>query len=145
MYSHTYTHSFQGHTHTHKHAARAGYKSEEMLMPTNTLRRGSIALLWSLTHTDTHTHRAITAALACPIKLFSECRGADTACLVNPAQYRHRRSSITQACCCDSALKSLRWRPSIVSGMTRPCHLREGISHAVFIGEWASAFPTAAF
>lgn len=29
--------------------------------------------------------------------------------------------------------------------MTRPCHLPGGISHAMFIGERASAFLTAAF
>lgn len=95
---HTHTHYTFSRTHTHKHAVRAGNKSKEMLMPTNTLGRSCVALNWSLSHTHTHTYGPITAALAGPIKLFSKCCSADIACLVNPACYWQKCSSITQAC-----------------------------------------------
>lgn len=95
---HVHTHSLYifKDTHTHKHTVRGGNKSEEMLMPTNTLGRSCVALNWSLSHT--HTYGPITAALAGPIKLFSKCCSTDIACLVNPACYWQKCSSITQAC-----------------------------------------------
>lgn len=67
---------------THKCTVQAGKKSEEMLMPTNTLRRGCTALKWSLLHTKAN-HRS----LAGPIKLFSKCCRTEIACLVNPICY----------------------------------------------------------
>lgn len=80
-------------THTHKHTVQAGEKSEEMLMPTNTLRRRCVALMWSLSHT-----KANRRSLAGPIKLFSECCGAEMARLVNPVCSWQKCSSITQVC-----------------------------------------------
>lgn len=80
-------------THTHKHTVQAGEKSEEMLMPTNTLRRRCVALMWSLSHT-----KANRRSLAGPIKLFSECCGAEMARLVNPVCSWQNCSSITQVC-----------------------------------------------
>lgn len=77
----------------HRQTGRAGKKSEEMLMPTNTLRRGCTALKWSLSHTKAN-HRS----LAGPIKLFSKCCHTEIACLVNPVCDWQKCSSITQVC-----------------------------------------------
>lgn len=91
-HTHTPIHT-QGHRHTHKHTLQAGEKSEEMLMPTNTLRRRCVALMWSLSHT-----KANRRSLAGPIKLFSECCGAEMARLVNPVCSWQKCSPITQVC-----------------------------------------------
>lgn len=61
---HTHTHYTFSRTHTHKHAVRAGNKSKEMLMPTNTLGRSCVALNWSLSHTHTHTGQSQQLQLA---------------------------------------------------------------------------------
>lgn len=94
--THTPIHS-QGHTHAN--TVRAGKKSEEMLMPTNTPRRGCTALKWSLSHTKAN-HRS----LAGPIKLFSRCCCAEIARFVNPLCYWQKCSSITQVCLLANAL-----------------------------------------
>lgn len=58
--------------------------------------------------------------------------------LLSEMQFHH------SSWCRGFALKSYRLRPFFVQEMTRPCHLWEGISHAVFIGEWVSPHLTAA-
>lgn len=94
-----------GHAHTHQYilkdtnTVRAGKKLEEMLMPTDALRRGCTALKWSLSHTKAN-HRS----LASPIKLFSTRCHAEIACLVNPVCCRQKCSSITQVCVVANAL-----------------------------------------
>lgn len=60
-------------------------KSEEMLMPTNTLKMGSVALYskWSLSH----THKPITGDVTSSIMLFRKCCSSETAFFVNSACY----------------------------------------------------------
>lgn len=96
VYTHTLTIHFQGHTHTNTQCEQGTSQRKCLCLQTH-----SGGAVWHLTghfHTHTHTYGPITAALAGPIKLFSKCCSADIACLVNPACYWQKCSSITQAC-----------------------------------------------